>query len=172
MVELAFDLYTLSEPTPWEHVINLASAVVSIIVAWIAWRTIQRNKSAYRQFGYFVRIYIPVFLLLVAVSFIVAEGRLLARTEQRTIAGWIDRHQYQIESGMIRNLEMKQKFWKSDPIPTFVVGGTRFEYGVYSKNNLLANHLQGGPLHDGRHVSIWHHGGLVLRMYATETGRE
>ena len=171
-MELAFDLYTLSEPTPSAHAIDLVSAAVSIIVAWIAWRTVQRKKSIYRRFGNFVRIYIPVFLLLIAVSFLVAEGRLIAHTEQKTIAGWIDRRQYQVESGKIRNLEMKQRFWKSDPIPTFVVGSTRFEYGVYSKNSLLANYVHGGPLQDGRHVSLWHHDGLVLRMYATDKGRK
>jgi hypothetical protein len=167
-VELAFDLSALSEPKPSEHTINVAITVVCGVSAWLVWRTVQRTKASYGRIGYLLRLYIPVFLLLLGVTTMIGECRLIAGAEQRLYASWIDHKEYQIESGQIRNLALKDKFWKTDPLPTFVVGSTVFEYGVFSKNHRLLNHLDGGPLREGRHVTIWHHDGLVLRMYVTD----
>ncbi|MEZ6119062.1 MAG: hypothetical protein R3C28_21175 [Pirellulaceae bacterium] len=127
---------------------------------------------AWPRYQRFLRLYMLGFVLLLAVSFVFAEARAIAHSEQKAIAHWIDGKDYEVATGPIEQLVLKDKFWKSDAVPTFVVGTTSFEYGIYSKNTMLRNCLERGPLQEDRLVEIWHHDGLILRVYAAKGDRK
>jgi len=108
------------------------------------------------------------FCIFLAVGGIIGEILLLTGHEQQKYSQWLESEDYRIESGLIKNLVLKQKLWKSDPVPTFEVNTARFEYGVFSRNDRLLNYLEGGPLRENRQVSVWHHEGKIVRLYAAD----
>ena len=78
----------------------------------------------------------------------------------------IEDRQYAVIEGPIANLVLDQKILKTDPISTFDVGNSTFEYGRFSINEELVARSQGGPLIEGRKVALWYHNGTILKIYA------
>lgn len=163
-MDLIFDLYSLSDPKVSDHVTNLVAIVVCAAVAAVTFRITKRRRSAYSRFGYMLRLWIPLFLACIVAALVVDEIGLLSNAYQAEIARFLEQKDFEIENGEITNIG-KDKIWKSDPIPTFRVAETEFEFGVYSKNFRLLSNRDGGPIKEGRTVEVWHHDGLVLRVY-------
>lgn len=170
-MKLVFDLSVIAEPTPMQHVANAALILVFAMSAWAVFRSIQRSwrtGTPDERSQYWGRGGVSVFLMMMTVGVIVGEVLLLIRYDQRQYSNWLDAKDYQTATGATTELVPDAKFWETDPIPTFVVENVTFEYGPFSENRHLLNHLDGGPLQEGRRVSIWHHAGLILRVYAAD----
>ena len=159
---LVFDLHSLSAPTAWEHIINITAAIACTVAGVLVLRKEPNGNSAWQRCQ---RRFLVVFLFVMATAAAFGEARAILHSDQKNIARWIDEINYEVASGPIVRLDLKEKFLKSDPFPTFVVGTSSFEYGVYSKNHMLRNQIDGGPLLENREVLVWHHDGQILRLY-------
>lgn len=168
-MRLEFDLYAVSAPETWEHLLNITIALVCTVAAVFLFR---KNPDPAATRERLSRRFLSLLLFFLAASAAWGEVRAIAHADQRAVANWIDDKNYEVVSGPIAQLNLKEKFWRSDPIPDFAVGESWFEYGDYSRNRRLHKHSEGGPLMEGREVSIWHREGLILRLYAKVEGRE
>ena len=162
---LNYDLYSLMEPGVWDHAVAIGYALVLAALIRFVWR---RPPSPNMIWLRWARLQWRMTLLVLCVfvaGAVYGEVRLIARLDQRALAKQIDDGDYTIVEGPIERLVLEQKFRKSDPVSTFVVGSTTFEYGSYSDNPELRNHLEAGPLRENRRVTIWHRDGQILRLY-------
>lgn len=162
---LNYDLYSLMEPGVWDHAVAIVYALVLAALIRFVWRRPPSQNMIWLRWARLQwRMTLLVLCVFVAGA-VYGEVRLIARLDQRALAKQIDDGDYTIVEGPIERLVLEQKFRKSDPVSTFVVGSTTFEYGSYSVNPELRNHLEDGPLREHRRVVIWHRDGRILRLY-------
>lgn len=164
-MRLTFDLDPLSVPEGWDYAVNAVAAIVCALLATWVWRVKPAANSRWQRFQ---RRFLLIFLSFWTVGSLYGEYRIITQADRQEIAALIDGKHYAVASGPITRLVLQEKFWKSDPVPTFTVGGATFEYGIYSKNSKLKNQSEGGPLAENRPVTIWHHDGRILRLYVEE----
>jgi hypothetical protein len=165
-VQLVYDLYALSEPGVWDHIVTIVYALVLAALIRFVWRRPPGPNMVWLRWARFHRRFLLLFLVIFAAGMVYGEFRLIMRVDQRALAKQLADGDYAIVEGPIERLVLEQKFRKSDPVSTFVVGSTTFEYGSYSVNPELRNHLEAGPLRENRRVMIWHRDGPILRLYA------
>jgi hypothetical protein len=162
---MAYDLYALSEPGAWDHIVTIVYALVLAALLRFVWRRPPDPNMVWLRWARFQWRFLLLFLFVFAAGTVYGEVRLIARVDQRALAKQLADGDYAIVEGPIERLVLEQKFRKSDSVSTFVVGSTTFEYGSYSDNPELRNHLEGGPLRESRRVAIWHRDGQILRLY-------